>query len=57
MMKSERGAVKGDGSWEGIVALGPLEHRCGRLVETKGSVRAAVHVQIIENCAKRTILK
>lgn len=56
-MKSERGAVKGDGSWEGIVALGPLEHRRGRLVGTKGSVRAAVHVQIIENCAKRTILK
>ena len=34
-MKSERGAVKGDGSWEGIVALGPLEHRRGHLVGTK----------------------
>lgn len=57
MMKSERGAVKGDGSWEVIVAPGRLEHRCRHLVGTKGSVRAAVHVQIIENCAKRTILK
>lgn len=39
-MKSERGAVKGYGSWEVIVAPGPLEHRCRHLVGTKGSSSA-----------------
>lgn len=39
-MKSERGAVKGYGSWEVIVVPGPLEHRCRHLVGTKGSSSA-----------------